>query len=129
MHMSTSSVMMMGSKLQLKFLTEHHVGLHARYRWTGAIMGLQMDFTVQVTRYIDGREKVWETIGDSKLIIYSWYRMSLEVQPAVEGTRAKLSITYEKPKGLFGRIVSFFVADWYCKWCLRKMLEDAGKKL
>lgn len=129
MHMTKSSMMMMGSKLHLKFLTPHHTGLGSRYRWTGTMMGLKMDFTVEVTSWIEGLEKIWETIGETKLIIYSWYKMELHVQEIVSGTKAQLSIAYEKPKEFFNRIISFLLADWYCRWCLRKMLEDAGKNL
>ena len=71
MHMTQSSMMMMGSKLHLEYLTEHHIGLGSRYRWTGKMMGMEMDFTVEVTKWIKGIEKVWETIGEAKMIIYS----------------------------------------------------------
>src|SRR5690606_26425866 len=42
-------------------------------------------------------------------------------------TEAELSISYEKPEGFFNRILCFFLADWYCRWCLKKMLGDAKK--
>jgi hypothetical protein len=129
MHMTKSSTMMMGSKLNLQFLSPHKSGVGSRYRWSGKMMGLTMDFTVEVKKWVDGKEKVWETIGPTKLIIYSWYRMMLNVKPAGEKSEATLSIAYEKPKGLFNRILCFLVADWYCRWCLRQMLGDARKKL
>lgn len=88
-----------------------------------------MDFTVAVTKWVEGKEKVWETIGPTKLIIYSWYRMILQVKQQGEKTEAELSITYEKPAGLFNKILCFFLADWYCRWCLRQMLGDAKKRL
>ena len=100
--------MMLGSKLHLEFLTPHHTGFGSTYRWTGKMMGLRMDFTVKVTKWIDGNEKIWETIGETKLIIYSWYRMYLE-----------------KPRGFPNRILAFLFANWYCRWCLRRMLGDA----
>ncbi len=59
------------------------------------------------------------------MIIYSWYRMHLLVYPKENATHAEISITYEKPNGWFAKILSFFVADWYCNWCLKKMLSDA----
>ena len=124
MHMTQSSMMMMGSKLNLEFLTENHTGLGSKYRWTGKIMGMAMDFTVEVTKWIPPKEKIWETIGDTKLIIYSWYRMHLLVLPVLNGCKAELSISYEKPKGFFNKILSFLFADWYCRWCLKNMLND-----
>ena len=44
MHMTQSSAMMMGSKLHLEYLTEHHTGPGSRYRWTGKMMGIEMNF-------------------------------------------------------------------------------------
>jgi hypothetical protein len=129
MHMTESSMMMMGSKLKLQFLTTSKTGLGSRYRWTGKMMGFTMDFTVEVTKWIAGKEKVWETIGPTKLIIYSWYRMHLVVRDAGPDTEAELSITYEKPKGLFSKLLCVVFADWYCKWCLKQMLADARKSL
>jgi hypothetical protein len=129
MHMMKSSVMMMGSKLDLEFLTEHQTGPGSTYRWTGKMLGMKMDFTVEVTKWIEGKEKVWETRGRVKLIIISWYRMLLKVRPISTGSEAELSITYENPKSFFNKILSFLFADWYCKWCLKKMLSDAKKSL
>lgn len=125
MHMTESSVMMMGSKLHLEYLTARRTGLGSKYRWTGRMMGLKMDFTVEVTKWVEGVEKVWETTGEAKMIIYSWYRMHLVVYPKGDVTQAELSITYEKPKGWFAKIISFLFADWYCNWCLKKMLSDS----
>ncbi|NOS90854.1 MAG: hypothetical protein HOP30_02930 [Cyclobacteriaceae bacterium] len=128
MHMTQSSMMMMGSKLDLQFLTENRTGLGTKYRWTGKMMGMKMNFTVEVTKWINGEEKVWETIGHSELIIYSWYRMHLQLTKMPNGTKAQLSISYRPPEGIFYKIISFLLADWYCRWCLRNMLED-GKKI
>jgi hypothetical protein len=129
MHMTKSSMMMMGSKLDLKFLTPNKTGLGSKYRWTGKMMGFKMDFTVEVTTWNEGKLKVWETIGPTNLIIYSWYRMKLMVRKSGEYTEAVLSITYEKPDGFFNKLLCFFFADLYCRWCLRSMLGDAKKAL
>ena len=66
-HMTQSSGMMMGNKLKLEYLTKHHTGLGTKYRWTGKMMGMAMDFTVEVTKWMDGKEKTWETIGENRL--------------------------------------------------------------
>ena len=129
MHMTESSAMMMGTELHLKYLTSHHTGLGSKYQWTGTMMGMKMSFTVEVTKWIKGIEKIWETIGEAEMIIYSWYRMHLLVKPIAGGSEAELSITYKKPKGWFAKIISFFFADWYCNWCLKSMLQDTRKKI
>ena len=93
------------------------------------MMGMKMDFTVEVTRWIEGVEKIWETIGDARMIIYSWYRMHLLIRAKDQSTEAELSITYERPKGWAAKIISFLVADFYCNWCLKNMLRDAKRNL
>lgn len=128
-HMTKSSAMMMGSKLHLEYLTTNHTGPNTKYRWTGTMMAMKMDFTVEVTKWDEAVEKIWETIGEAKMIIYSWYRMHLLLANKDGKTEAELSITYEKPKGWFLKIISFFFADWYCDWCLKNMLTDAKKQL
>lgn len=127
-HMTKSSAMMMGSKLHLEYLTTNHTGLGTKYRWTGTMMAMKMDFTVEVTKWNEAVEKIWETIGEAKMIIYSWYRMHLQLTKKGGKTEAELSITYAKPKGWFLNIISFLFADWYCNWCLKNMLTDAKKQ-
>jgi hypothetical protein len=129
MHMTKSSMAMMGSKLDLNFLSDQRKGVNTKFRWTGTMMWLKMDFTVLVTKWVEGKEKVWETVGDAKMIIYSWYRMNLLVSPDENNTNAELSITYERPRGFINKILSFFLADVYCRWCLKNMLNDTGKLL
>lgn len=128
MHMTESSGMMMGSRLHLEYLTNHHTGLGSKYRWTGRMMGMRMDFTVEVTKWVEGVEKIWEMVGEAKMIIYSWYRMHLLVYPKGNTTHAELSITYAKPNGRFAKILSFLFAGWYCRWCLKKMMSDSKRK-
>jgi hypothetical protein len=129
MHMTKSSMPMMGGKLNVVFLSANRSGLNSEYRWTGKVVGLTLDFTVKVTKWIMNEEKIWETIGEPKLIIYSMFRMNLRINPEQNGTEARLSISYQKPKGLVNMILSFLFADWYCRWCLNNMLEDTGRSI
>src|SRR5438045_9497873 len=64
MHMTKSSMPMMGGKLDLEFITTQHTGLGSKYHWTGSVVGMIMDFTVEVTKWIQGKEKVWGTVGN-----------------------------------------------------------------
>ena len=127
MHMSESSMMMMGSKLKLEQLSTNPTGVGAKYRWYGKMMGMTMDFSEAVTKWQPPILKEWETFGDAKMIIMSWYRMWFEIAPAENGTIAKLSISYLPPKEWFYKILSFFFANWYCNCCLKNMLGDAKK--
>ena len=90
---------------------------------------MALDLTVAVTKWVRGKEKSWETKGPAKIIIMSWFKMDLKVNRTGEYSVAELSIAYEQPKGFFKRILSFLLADWYCRWCINNMLNDAEKRL
>ena len=122
MHMTKKNAPMMGSKLTIEWLTEHKTGPGAKYRWRGKVMGMKMDFTVEVTKWIHGEEKVWETTGDAKMIVLEWYRMYLIITPQADGTaQAELGIYYTKSKGSF---LGFLLAKRYSVWCVKSMLKD-----
>lgn len=129
MHMTESSMMMMGSKLKLEQLSPDATGVGATYHWYGKMMGMTMDFSETVTKWEPHQLKEWETFGDAKMIIMSWYRMWFEITPAENGATAKISISYLPPKGLFYKILSFLFAKWYCNWCLNNMLNDTKNNL
>ena len=129
MHMSESSMMMMGSKLKLEQLSPNPTGIDAKYRWYGKMMGMAMDFSEAVTKWEPPKLKEWETFGDAKMIIMSWYRMWFEISPVENGTIAHISITYLPPKEWYYKILSFFFANWYSNWCLNNMLNDTKSNL
>ena len=129
MHMSESSMMMMGSKLTLEQLSKNATGVGASYRWYGKMMGMTMDFSETVTKWEQNKLKEWETIGYAKIIIMSWYRMWFEISPTENSTMAKISISYLLPKEWYFKILSFFFATWYCNWFLNNMLNDTEKNL
>ena len=124
MHMSEPSMIMMESKLKLEQLSINSTGVGAKYRWYGKMMGMTMDFSETVTKWQSPKIKEWETVGEAKMIIMSWYRMWFEISAAVNGAIAKISIQYLPPKQWYYKILSFFFANWYCNWCLNNMLND-----
>lgn len=129
MHMSESSMMMMGSKLTLEQLSTNATGIGATYRWFGKMMGMTLDFSETITRWEPPVVKEWETIREAKIIIMSWYKMWFEITPSINGTIAELSISYLPPKEWYFRILSFLFVRWYCRWCLNNMLNDTKKSL
>ena len=129
MHMIKNSMPMMGSKLELKQLSENATGLNSKFRWYGKMMGFTMDFTVVVTKWIKDKEKVWETVGEAKMIILKWYQMHLVISPEGQITKAELSIAYTKPENIFFRFIAFFLAPLYANWCLKNMLNDSKKNI
>lgn len=123
-HMTESSGAMAGSKLKIEWLSDYKMGLGTKYRWTGKVVGMKMDFTVEVSKWVEGKEKVWGTVGDAKMIVIDWFEMDLIMTPEKDGeSKAKLGINYTKHKGLWG----FLLGKWYSKWCVKSMLKDTRK--
>ena len=127
--MTKSSKPMMGSKLELKQLSENATGLNSKFHWYGKMTGFTMDFTVVVTKWVKDKEKIWETIGKAKMIIMGWYQMRLMISPEGGNTKAALSIAYTKPENIFFKFIAFFFAPLYANWCLNNMLNDSKKML
>lgn len=123
-HMTESSGVMAGSKLKIEWLSDHKTGLGTKYRWIGKVVGMKMDFTVEVNKWIEGKQKVWGTVGDAKMIVIDWFEMDLMMTPGKDGkSKVKLGIYYTKHRELWG----FLFGKWYSKWCVKSMLRDTRK--
>ena len=129
-HMTERSSMAMGSRLKLEILSKRPTGPGATYRYSGRMMGLFLEFSESVTRYIPNREKVWSTIGKPRLLIISSYEMRLAVEPlSAASSRLTISIAYELPQSAFWHIVGRLLAGPYSTWCLRQMVGDAKRAI
>lgn len=129
MHMMESSTMLIGNKLRLIQLSENAIGLNSKFKWAGEILGFKIDFTVEVLWWVKDKEKVWETVGNAKMVIMKWYQMHLVLSPEGQNTKVLLTISYKLPDSIIPRFLAFFLAPWYVNWCLKNMLEDSKKKL
>ena len=120
-----SSMAMMGSRLRLEVLSDQPTGLGATYRYFGTMMGLSIDFSESVTKYLPPR-----TIGKPQLLIIASYEMRVAVEPLPPtSVRLTISIVYKLPRSAFWRIVGQLLARPYSRWCLRRMLQDARRAL
>lgn len=129
MHMTSSSMAMLGGKLRLQPLSKSTAGKGASYRWTGRVLGMPIDITETVTEWIENREKTWETVGKQKMIVMSSYRMHLILTPVKEGTHVFFEIEYQLPKSPFAWIAGKLLARRYADWCLRRATQDAKLEL
>ena len=130
-HMSESrSMPMMGSKLRLEIVSAEPTGVGATYRYIGQLLGLELDFSEAVTKYVAGREKIWHTIGNPKLLIMRGYQMRVLVEPVTPATsNLIISIDYELPVSGFWRVAGWLLADVYSRWCLTGMVDGSKRDL
>jgi hypothetical protein len=130
-HMSESrSMPMMGSKLTLEIVTPAPTGVGATYRYSGRMLGLVLDFSETVTTYVAGREKIWRTIGNPKLLIMRGFEMRVLVEPVTSATsNLTISIDYELPVSGFWQAAGWLLADVYSRWCLTGMVDGSKRDL
>jgi hypothetical protein len=103
-------------------------GVGATYRYYGRMMGLVIDFSEMVTKYVAGREKIWRTIGQPRLLIIRHYEMRVLVEPvSPTETRLTIGIDYELPRSGVWRAIGWALAGTYSRWCLTSMVR--GTKL
>jgi hypothetical protein len=124
-HMSRPSFAMLGGALRVERLSTTDTGVGATYRSWGRVLGLRIDFTTTVVRWVADQEKVWRTIGDPRLIVLGHFEMRFGVEPVNEGTRLTMALEYELPPKSVGRLLGWALAAPYAKWCLRRMCRDA----
>jgi hypothetical protein len=130
-HMSEGrSMAMMGSKLELEILSPEPTGVGATYRYSGRMMGLDLDFSETVTRYVPGREKVWHTVGTPRLLIVESYEMAVTVVPEASSTsRLTIRIDYELPRTGVWKLMGWLLASNYASWCLNSMVNGTKADL
>jgi hypothetical protein len=128
-HMEKSSMPLMGSKMTVEVLSKNHSGLGATYRWTGKVLGMTLDFTETIVKWVKNKERVWRTIGEPKIIIMGNYEMAFFIEPVEGGSELTFEIRYELPKPFFGKLLGVLLANWYSKWCLNNMCRDAKAAL
>jgi hypothetical protein len=129
LHMSRPSMAMLGGALRVERLSAIATGVGATYRSWGRVLGLRIDFTTTVVRWVADREKVWRTTRDPRLIVLGHFEMRFGAEPVSDGTRLTMVLEYELPPRGVGRLVGRALAAPYAKWCLRRMCRDARTAL
>lgn len=99
------------------------VGSHIILR--GAVLGLPIFVEEVVREYLPPHRKVWETVGQPRLLVIGHYRMGLELTPETTGCRLSIFIDYALPSGGFSRGLGCVFGRYYARWCVRQMCQDA----
>jgi hypothetical protein len=124
-HMTRSSWMMGGGRMDVQLDSGHGRRLGSRIRMSGRAFGLELSLEELVSEYSPPRRKVWETVGEPRLLIIGRYRMGFDISPQNGGTDLRVFIDYELPPSQRGRWLVGKLAAWYAAWCTQQMVKDA----
>lgn len=124
-HMAKSSMMMGGGRMTYAFDAGEGRAVGSHITMGGSAFGLNLSVEEVVTRRDPPRRKVWKTVGRPQLLVIDAYEMGFAIDPVEAGSRLRVWINYEPPERGLGRWLPV-VAAAYARWCVGRMLKDAG---
>lgn len=120
-HMNKSSWMMGGGRMDTSFDDWNGQRVGSHIRMSGRAFGIKLFLKEVVTRREPPLIKIWETVGDVRLLIIGHYRMGIEVKPQEGVSSLRVYIDYDLPltNAWLGRLFSAI----YAKWCVQQMIK------
>jgi hypothetical protein len=125
-HMSKSSWAMGGGRMHIEVDGGKGQCIGSHIQLSGRVFGINLFVDEIVTERTPPYRKVWQTIGKPRLLVIGRYQMGFEVQPRENDSQIQVFIDYDLPDGPFGRPLGYLFAEYYAKWCTRKMAQDAA---
>lgn len=124
-HMNETSWMMAGSRMETLIDAGHGQNIGSHIKMSGKIFGINLFLDEVVIRREPPRVKIWETVGDLKLLVIGHYRMSIEIKPQENRSLLVVSIDYNLPaKNIW---LGWLFGGFYAKWCVKQMIKSAGE--
>lgn len=124
-HMGQSSWKMGGGKMTIVTDADEGKRVGSRIRLAGRVLGITLSVDEIVVTRDPPRRKVWETVGQPRLLVIGQYRMGFSVEPQGAGSLLQVFIDYELPETLPARLLGHMLGQFYANWCTRQMALDA----
>ena len=125
-HMSESSWMMLGSKMDYEFDAAEARSVGSRFGFHGKMLGISLSVEQEVAIRTPPKLKVWETIGAPNLWVIGRYRMGFEIVPTAGASLLRVFIDYDLPEAAPARWLGLVFANAYARWCTSRMAKDAA---
>ena len=124
-HMSESSWMMGGGKMQIELDAARGQSIGSRIRVGGRVFGLRLSLEEVVVERNPPQRKAWQTTSPPRLLVIGRYRMGFDITPAPNGTHLRVFIDYALPETVPARWLGYVFASFYAEWCTQRMVRDA----
>lgn len=127
-HMSGRSWMMGGGRMVTAMDEGQGRRIGSHIRLDGRAFGVRLELDEVVIERDPPRRKLWETVGEPRLLVIGAYRMGFDVAP--DGLRSVLRvfIDYALPEHGVARWLGRVFGRWYARWCTRRMVSDAARE-
>lgn len=124
-HMNQPSWQMGGGHMETILDDRRGQSVGSHIRMTARVMGLELSLDEVVTERQPPTRKVWETVGEPKLLIIGSYHMGFDVTPRGFDSVLRVFIDYALPISPLQRLLSRVFSGYYARWCTRRMVDDA----
>lgn len=126
-HMESPSMAMAGVSMRLVLDGRQGRGVGARIGFTGKAFGVPLAVDEEVVAYEPPESKVWQTVGEPRLLVIGSYRMGFSVAPVDAGwSSVRVWIDYDLPARGFERWAGALAGGFYAGWCVRRMLQEVA---
>jgi hypothetical protein len=125
-HMTRSSWMMGGGRMEISTDEGGGARIGSHIRLNGRAFGLSLFLDEVVTNCEPPVTKVWETIGEPKLLVIGAYRMGFAIEHGSTSAELHVFIDYDLPRNRLARILGFLLGSLYASWCVKSMVSDAA---
>lgn len=125
-HMEKPSAMMLGGSMRTILDERGRRAVGSVIRVEGSVLGLRLSIVERVVERDPPRRKVWETVEEPRLLVFGNYRLGFEIAPDGAGSRVRVFVDYDSPRTALGRLLGSVGAHAYARWCLDRMLAEAG---
>ena len=126
-HMNKSSSMMMGGSMETSVDQARGQAIGSHVRMTGKMMGIELSLEEVVTEREPPRHKAWETVGRRRLIVIDSYRLGFDITEGNNSSELRVFIDYNLPAAPSLRWLGLMFGNFYAKWCVQQMVDDACK--
>ena len=126
-HMSQSSWKMGGGEMRIESDEGRGQAVGSKLRLSGYVLGIKLIVEEVVTERTPPQRKVWETIGQPRLLVIGHYRMGFEIAPRDRGSLFRVFIDYALPEKGLARWLGILFGRFYARWCTKQMANDTAK--
>jgi hypothetical protein len=123
-HMSQSSGMMMGGRMELALDGGRGQIVGSQVRMSGRMMGIELFLEEVVTEREPPRHKAWETVGNPKLVVIGQYRLGFDIVSNGRLSDLRIFIDYDLPSSPWLRWLGNLLGSIYARWCVRQMVNS-----
>jgi hypothetical protein len=125
-HMMSSSAMMAGTTIRFEFDEHRGRALGSTIRLSGRVLGFTLEAAETIIEREPPRRKLWQTVGEPRLLVIGGYRMGFEIRPEGSGSRLLVFIDYDEPSGGW-RFARKLLGGRYAQWCTRSIARGTAK--